>query len=164
MNKDLTQTLLKNLFTYDEKTGNFIRNKSNRNVRAGEVAGYTNPTGYVKIHIFNKIYAAHRLVFTYLYDAIPDGEVDHINGIKSDNRLSNLRIVKRQGNQENTRRARASNECGYLGVSFHKRVGKWQSQIQIAGKKKHIGYFDNPKSAHEAYLIEKRKSHLACTI
>jgi hypothetical protein len=78
------------------------------------------------------------------------GEIDHINGNKSDNRRSNLRIVTRIQNCANTP-ARNVNCLGYKGVSFDKRRGKYRARIGNCYEKIWLGYFDNPHDAARMY-------------
>lgn len=77
--------------------------------------------------------------------------LDHINGIKDDNRICNLRSSTNQLNQFNQINAK-----GYSWNKWHK---KWQSRIIINGKTKHIGYYKNEYEAHTAYLNAKEIYH-----
>lgn len=78
---------------------------------------------------------------------IPEGmDVDHINGNKSDNRRSNLRIVTRQQNCHNSPK-RARNTSGYKGVSFDKRKNKWRARLRHEGSELFLGYFENKHDA-----------------
>ena len=83
--------------------------------------------------------------------------IDHINGVKDDNRFLNLRLIDREGNGHNLHKPYSNNTTGYLGVSA--RNGHWYAQITNKGKKHHIGYFDSPIEAHQAYLKVKRSIH-----
>jgi len=82
--------------------------------------------------------------------------VDHINGDGLDNRRENLRLATNSQNQANSG-IRRNNTTGYKGVSFHKTLGKWHATIMVKGKKKHLGYFDTPEEAAEAYNDAARK-------
>lgn len=101
-----------------------------------------------------------------LLDAVPEARqhMNKINGDKMDNRICNLRDVETAINCQNRRQARAGNKSGVLGASWHRRFGKWAAQIRVAGKSKHIGYFDTPEEAGRAYLEAKRTNHPGCTI
>lgn len=91
----------------------------------------------------------HRLIA-----GAPDGcEVDHIDGDGLNNRESNLRICSRKENLRNVG-LRSSNRSGFKGVHKRSDRNKWQAQIRDSdGKNKHLGYFDTPEEAHEAYKI-----------
>lgn len=76
---------------------------------------------------------------------------DHINTAETlDNRRTNLRIATRSENQCN-RRLQANNTCGVKGVRFHKKARKWQSEIQLKGRKYYLGLFLTIEAAKEAY-------------
>ena len=99
----LTQQQLKEHLSYDYATGVFInlRNKPGRGGGIGSVAGNSNVNGYVYIKVMGKRYMAHRLAWLYHYGEWPVNEIDHINNIKDDNRICNLRDVTHSENQQN---------------------------------------------------------------
>jgi hypothetical protein len=149
--------------TYDPETGHFHRTKNGPGVRAGQLAGTSNPDGRREISVFNRKIKAARLAWLVTTGEWPKGEVDHINGDPSDNRIVNLRDVSRMVNQQNQRRAKSSNRSGLLGV---KQVAKWRwdAYITLEGKKLFLGRFYSPDEAHSAYLTAKRQLHEGCTI
>lgn len=92
---------------------------------------------------------------------IPCGDrrkVDHHNENKLDNRKGNLRPCTNAQNLCN-RGAQSNNTSGFKGVTWHKRIKKWNAQIMKDGKARSIGYFDDPKKAHEAYCKEAELMH-----
>lgn len=83
----MNQEILKLHLDYNQNTGVFIRRISLCNrVKIGDVAGNTNLQGYVAIRVLGKLYKAHRLAWLYVYGEFPR-DIDHINGVKSDNRI-----------------------------------------------------------------------------
>ena len=96
----LTQEELFRVATYNPDTGLFIRNLSERRWKAGQVMGTPHIRGYVSIKICGHVVLAHRLAFLYMEGLMPSDQVDHINGVKTDNRFSNLRKVSCQENQK----------------------------------------------------------------
>lgn len=126
---------------------------------AGKVAGTIDDKGYVLININRKQYLAHRLIWLYLYGAFPENNIDHINGIRHDNRLVNLRECTQMGNRQNLRIAKVNNSTGYLGVS-KTNYGKFKASIDHI----HLGVFDTAEQAHECYLKFKREFHEFNTI
>ena len=147
----LTQSYISECFLYDEQTGNLIHKKTTNVRKAGSVAGSPNEFGYQKIGIDGKVYSAHRLVWILFNGEIADGLcIDHINRNKSDNRISNLRLVTRKQNMENTSRP-TTNISGYKGVSWWRATSKWKAQISHAGKKYHIGLYETKEEARDAY-------------
>ncbi len=147
----ITQTRLMELFTYNPDTGNFIRNTSIGPYKSGSIAGSLKRDGYVRI-VADKInYAAHRLAWLYMYGYIPEKDIDHINRIRNDNRITNLRPVTRSENSRN-QNMRPTNTSGFAGVTFQKSCNKWQAQIQYLGEKVYLGVYNTAEEAHEAYL------------
>lgn len=125
-------------------------------------AGVLVATGYRVVQIAYSNYFVHRLIWLCAHGKWPDGEIDHINGDKSDNRLANLRDVSRRVNKQNIRKANTNNTTGLLGVSAWK--GRWAARINVNGRDKTIGYFDTPEAAHAAYVEHKRRLHVGNTL
>jgi len=88
----------------------------------------------------------------------PFGEIDHINGNRSDNRLCNLREATHQQNCMNRSRA-LNNKSGYVGVSWHSKGNKWQAHISVAGKSIYLGLFENVEDAHNARIEAAKKAY-----
>ena len=102
--------------------------------------------------MLGKSYRAHRLAFLYMLGRLPDGEVDHINHIKDDNRWENLRDVTKQDNCKNLGLSKA-NTSGVTGVHFFKRDKKWRASITVDGKIINLGHYDG---FDEACKVRKR--------
>lgn len=149
----LTTCYIKECLCYCPDTGKFFwkhrprehflsahRWKTFTNKCAGKEAGTVKSTGYVSIHIDGRHYAAHRLVWLFVYGHWPERDIDHINGVRTDNRLLNLRVVTRRENAKN-RAMRSDNTSGITGVSFDKSAGKWKAEIWYHGKRKSLGRF-----------------------
>jgi hypothetical protein len=139
---------------YNPHTGVFTwrTNKKVPKRERGKVAGYTSKDGYRQISIHAIRYSAHRLAWLISEGEDPgDLQVDHINGIRDDNRRENLRIVTASENQHNQRRAK--------GYSFHKRDNKWKAKIRLNGKEHHLGYYETESEARDAYIQAKAKFH-----
>lgn len=157
---ELTQEELKRLLHYDPETGVFTwRVKPAQRVAIGTVAGCLHSRGYWRVSIQGKIRRSHRLAWLYIHGYLPVSGIDHINGVKSDNRLANLRLANLSENGQNQRRAQSDGTSGYLGVSYHKKRKKWRSQICIEGRYIHIGFFPTAEKAHDAYVTAKRELH-----
>lgn len=154
------------LLSYNPETGalTWIVNRGG-GARAGDPAGHRRgDDGYVTVHLWHRQVAVHRLAWLYVHGEWPDGMIDHINGIRHDNRIANLRIGDASGNAQNQRKARADNRSGFLGVHYKSDRRQWAAQITLGGRRRHLGYFTCPDEAHAAYLDAKRRLHEFCTI
>lgn len=154
MKTELSAARLRELLHYDPETGLFTRLSGKAvNVR---------PTayGYFRISIDGSARHAQLLAFLYMTGVLPKKgfEVDHINGVRTDNRWANLRLVSVSVNQQNRRRAKSNSSVGLLGVSRCK--NKFRAQIWLNQKKTNLGYFSTPEQAHHAYLEAKRVMHV----
>lgn len=117
-----------------------------------QVKTYTDRYGYEYLSHKNKKYKVHRLV-AIKYLGQSDKQVHHKNNIKTDNRLMNLEFVTHNINDFKKWTDHRVASCKYIGVQ--KYFNKYRCQIQINGKKKHLGYFHNPKIANAYYLSIK---------
>lgn len=141
----LNQKQLKTLLHYCPETGIFTRIKTvNYNAKAGETLKTVDLShGYIRASIQGKKYYAHRLVFLWYGIEIPKGyEVDHINGVRHDNRYCNLRLVEKKEQRKNMRKYR-NNTSGVMGVYFYKPYKKWMAIISINKKQEFLGYFSD---------------------
>lgn len=158
------QSRLKELFIYDPDSGEFTRKHAHNRWKSGGKVGFLNTSGYIEAGVDNAYYQISHLAWIYVHGDADFLEIDHINGIKTDNRISNLRPSNRAMNCQNIRKPQSNSKSGYLGVSFHKSSNKWVAQISFSGKKIHIGCFDSPEKASEAYINKKREIHQGCTL
>ena len=145
----ITQSKLKEVLHYNKDTGIFTWVKSGRGIPKSKQAGTTHPSGYIIIRINRKDYLAHRLTWLYINGEWPQNNIDHLNGIKDDNRIENLRNCTQLQNMQNLEIHRSGK---LVGASFFKHANRWASQIQIKGKRIHIGYYKTEFEAHEAYI------------
>ena len=161
----ITQERLKELLHYDPETGVFVWKISpSNNVKIGSVAGGINQNGYCRIMIASKSYFSHRLAWLFVYGYLPLKQLDHIDHNTKNNLISNLREVNHSENQQNLIKANSANKSGFLGVITFPHRENFQARINIKGKQIHLGMFDTPEEAHQAYLDAKRKLHSTCTI
>lgn len=109
-------------------------------------------SGYRVGAIFYRYYLSHRVAWCIHHSEWPEEEIDHINGIRDDNRLCNLRPASANNNAHN-KGIQKNNTSGYKGVTWHKRIGEWQSSIRLNIKGIHLGYFNDAYEAHLAYQV-----------
>lgn len=150
---DLAVERLKELLHYDPVVGIFIRKSTtNHNGAAvGDIAGFVDKDGYVRIGIDGFGYPAHRLAWLYMTGTFPDGDVDHKNNIRTDNRFKNLRPASRSQNNMNQKR-RSDNRTGFKGVGVHTGSGLFRARIKLPGvKARTIGYYKTAEEAHDGY-------------
>ncbi len=105
----LSYDRLRELLHYDPETGVFTRlTKTGSRWLAGQIATPTmDSNGYAQLFVAGKKRAAHRLAWLYVYGTYPLGQVDHINGIQTDNRIANLRDTTPSENCQNKHGARS---------------------------------------------------------
>ena len=132
-------------------------------MKQGETAGSL-VNEYVSITVDAGRYRAHRLAWLYHYGSFPNGEIDHIDGNKSNNSIENLRDVSHAENMQNIKSVTRKNKDGLMGATLYKRTNRWQALIRVNGKQKHIGYFKTAIEAHQAYIKVKRELHPFGTI
>lgn len=159
MKGEITSEIVREFLDYDPDTGLFEWKKRDRrhfksnhafNAWNAKMAGNaaftsTNGRGYSDGGIFGKTVRAHRIAWLHYYGTQPD-HIDHINGIRTDNRICNLRSVTNAENRRNQKR-RTDNTSGVAGVRWHKQAGKWNARIRLNGKEKSLGVFVDKQAA-----------------
>lgn len=146
----ITQELIKERFIYQEGKLYFRIDRGNK--KAGTLAGNQRKDGYIDIFICGKLVRAHRLIWMMHHGVMPEF-IDHINGIRNDNRIENLRVATRSQNQMNLKK-RVDNTSGYTGVVWHRLSNKWIATIQINYKSKYLGLFEKKEDA----ILERKKA------
>ena len=137
--------------------GNVKNNKTDKILKQG-----INNDGYHRLGLYvnrkQKPELIHRLVaLAFIPNPENKPHTDHINNIKTDNNVNNLRWATRSENQHNHKLSKA-NTSGVKGVSYDKRKTKWRAQIRLDGIKIHIGYFDTIEEAKQARIKRANKA------
>lgn len=118
---------------------------------AGKPTGSLNVHGYLVVNIDWRPHAAHRLAWAIVHGEWPREFLDHINGVKTDNRLCNLRQATAQQNCMN-QDIRKDNRSGAKGVTWHPQTQKWRASIKIGGKRISLGLHWTVEDASDAYI------------
>jgi hypothetical protein len=149
---------LHELLIYQPETGLFFwKVQRSGKTKAGVLAGSKNGSGYINLRIDYLAYGAHRAAWAMHYGVWPDGDIDHINGNRADNRIENLRDVPRSTNLQNQRKAHRDNTTGYLGVS--KRGDRFRAKIMRNYRLYDLGEFLTADEASAAYQAAKQRLH-----
>ncbi|WP_296222691.1 HNH endonuclease [uncultured Sphingomonas sp.] len=160
---------VRELLDYDEKTGKLfwrerdfswfsddgVAKRWNSKNAGKEALGSLNSKGYLNGAILSVSYKAHRIVWLHQTGQWPD-EIDHVNGIKTDNRMENLRDVDRAGNLKNMPR-QSNNTSGATGVKWSEYMGKWRAVINVNRARVHLGYFSDFSDAVGARKAAERE-------
>jgi len=144
---------LRSNFKYNSDTGLLFRKitTSSRGV-SGDLAGHLmTTTRYLAVTYKSKQWMVHRLVWALYYGALPKGQIDHINGVRSDNRIENLRDVTHRENMMNTTMS-IKNKSGVMGVCWDESRARFVSHMTVNGKTLYLGRY---KSLFEACCVRK---------
>lgn len=153
----MIEQVVNDLIEYDRDTG-FLHWKDRPNcsgfkragLKAGMLVGSMHKSGYLVVEISNVNYLVHRVAWLIHYGKWPNGQIDHINGIRTDNRIKNLRDVSPRDNASNTHKHRSGK---LLGACYDKDTGFYLSSINLKGNSVYLGRFTAPEEANMAYKI-----------
>lgn len=153
---------LSELVYYDETSPSCLRwlqSGGSRRV-AGEVAGtFSKALGYWQVKIEGTRYYVHRVIALLQGWSIDGFQIDHIDRDRSNNKLSNLRVVTQVTNLLN-KGVRRDSSSGVTGVTWNKRKALWHSRITVDKRTISLGYFEDLCKAIDARkLAEERYRH-----
>ena len=131
---------LRQMFCYDPDGGDIFWIEKGKGKIKKQAAGTTELSGYRGILIDGKRIRSHRIAWALFYGEWPEDQIDHVNGVKSDNRIANLRKASNSQNGKNLS-IKKNNTSGYPGVSFDKANNKWRAMIKVNYKSIHLGRF-----------------------
>lgn len=135
--------------------------RSGNQVREGQVVGAPEGSGYLGVKLEGRRFKCHHITWFLVHDEWPSQPLDHISGIKTDNRPANLREVTHAENHRAAKATRTDNTSGYRGVSFHKASGKFRAQIKLAGERLNLGLFHSKFAAALAFNLACEPSGFA---
>lgn len=142
---------LNELFTYNPDTGLIYWKAKGKGRIKKKEAGTLLYSGYIGVCVGPKRIQAHRLAWALFYGKEPKDQIDHINGIKTDNRICNLREATNSQNGKNLKLSKAST-TGIAGVSYSKKYKNYRAYIKVEFKQKYLGTF---KTLEEAKLARQ---------
>jgi hypothetical protein len=148
----LTHERLLELLAYDPVTGIFTRLTKSGRWQAGDVCGWKNGNGYIRIELEGGRYFAHRLAWFYCFRRWPEHYLDHKNGDRADNRIANLREANQSQNMGN-----ADHKNGRKGTTYRPATGRWIAQIGCNRRHVYLGSFKTREEAHRAYAVAAEK-------
>jgi len=137
---------VKEFLSYNPETGVFTWKVNLRAVNAGDVAGTKDKDGYQVIFFKGKCFKAHRLAWFFVYNEMPKDTIDHINRVRDDNRIQNLRVIS-QLEQMHNLGMNKKNRSGFTGVYWYTDRSKWVAQVVYKGEVHYVGMFDDAKEA-----------------
>lgn len=152
---------IKKRFKYDPITGLLTWSTNRYSNLVGKEVGTVNFWGYrvvsVKLSSGWRRFAAHRIAWILTHKEWPKDQIDHINGVKTDNRIINLREVTNRENQHNTIKHRSGKT---LGAIYNKSNKNWLSMININKNKIYLGRYKNAELANKAYLAALKNKNM----
>ena len=152
--------LYRQYFTISSDNNDIIRIKSAGSTGVGAVKIRYDKQGYRVVGVGGKQRYIHRIIYALHYGVLP-AIIDHINGDKADNHISNLREASHSMNMQNMR---PRNRDLPMGVRRRRHSPNYIAQITVAGKTRYLGTYPTPDEAHRVYLTHKRNLHEGCTI
>lgn len=165
--EDVTADFVRRRFDYNAETGDLIYSgrerahlpPSMRSRRTGRKAGWKDSHGYLMVKIGKFDYLLHRLIWLHQTGSWPALQIDHINGVRDDNRWENLRVATGAVNGQNKWVAASGTSSKELGVSKSKTQGRWMANISANGVLMRLGTFCSEEAALAAYLNAKIVVH-----
>lgn len=157
MSNHLHQEYIKSIVSYDAENGVMTWVNTPRTDLIGKAVGGVMGDGYLSAKIKGKSYLVHRLIWLYVYGYFPKS-IDHKNGVRTDNRLSNLRLADNDENVMN-QPLKSNNTSGFKGVSWHKIMGKWLAYITHKGVRMRLGYYHDINEAARVVAEARDRLH-----
>ena len=149
-----TEEIIQDDIEYLPDTGELFWKRSSRGRKLSKPIGCTNTKGYRVVTLGGTQFKLHRVVWFKVYGEWPEGELDHIDKNKDNNKVENLRV----GSSINSHnRSMPLPRSGLIGACWNKARQKYKTAIRIDGKNIHLGYFDTPEEASSVYLKAKER-------
>lgn len=151
----ITSDIIKEYFDYSQDGYLVWKKRTSNRINVGDRSGVVNTLGYRVIRLKTKLYLEHILIWCYHNNEYPDCQIDHINRIRTDNRIENLRLAhNNQRDQLQNTNMFKHNTSGFKGVSWCKARNNWECYITVNGKRKNLGRFVDINDA----IITRKKA------
>lgn len=149
------------LLNYCQDSGVFTWKIDRNRCKKGSEAGSRHVKGYRAIMIDGRMYLSHRLAWLFMHKSWPKGQIDHADGVLTNNAISNLRDCSPAENKQNlkTYSTKKGKTSQFPGVYWAKKNHKWHARINCDKNRTHLGYFENEEDAYSAYLRAKQEIH-----
>ena len=146
-----TLRIIQEHLSYDQNTGELTWVKSvNNRTKEGQEAGFLNHNGYRRVSInYTQLYT-HQIAWFLTSGKWPTAQIDHINRVKTDNRIENLRLCTESENRANRTKFKGITSI-FKGVDWQKNCKKYRARICVNKKQRALGHFDTAREAAEAY-------------
>ena len=146
-------TLQKEYLKYYE----YQNNGTLKSIKSNKIVGQPNEEGYIRLRYKGKELRAHRVIWIMFNGDIPEGMlIDHIDGIKANNKIENLRLATRTQNNANKK---CNFEHGLPKGVTKTTSGKFRARLYTKGINHCLGTFDTPEQAEEAYNTKAKEIH-----
>ena len=151
----LTAERLREVMNYDPLTGQFSwRVRLSNRAPAGSLCTNKDRHGYIRVRIDGQLYWAARLAWFYVHGRWPPNDIDHIDGTRDNNAITNLREATRSQNLSNRKPGRA-----FKGAYYNRRQNRWHSAICVNRVSHYLGMFKTEREAHQAYAAASAEHH-----
>ena len=157
--KEISAERVRELLDYDPETGVITRRVNCGRAKSGSIVNSLQSRGYIRVALDGRYYLAHRVAMLIFYGEWPENLVDHINGIKTDNRIENLRSATLSENSMNRIKG-THNTSGIKGVCYVKSRRKWVGRVaKKFGHYGYIGLFKTKEGAEKAVIKARMRIH-----
>lgn len=166
-----SQAILNEYFRYDKVSGKlfwrvgteFRPGYTRRNEKEAGSRMYPDENSYMALRLKQKAFMVHRIIWCLVTGKDPEElEIDHIDGIKDNNKWDNLRLATHDNNNQNTK-IQSNNSSGFKGVAWHKQRQCWRAYVSVgprgSSKQISLGLHRTAEAASEAVRVYREQLH-----
>jgi len=156
---EITADVVRLIYDYDPQTGFLTHRRGRGRAKRNSRAGTVKKNGYRTIRVRGRWFSSGRVAWLHYYGEWPRHQIDHINHVRDDDRIANLRDVPGAVNMHNLGALRSNSTTGVVGVSFNKRQRKYVASVYVGGRCIFLGQFSSLPEAAEARAKGKAQYH-----